>query len=154
MWIKYQIHCSDWFRKFRQGSTRNLISFGSHLDNKGVTIHSMTPNPSYMLVNRPPYIDYFKVPRITGCALSLIQQVNNMPSYSYAPNLSVPCMQSTFHSVKGHNRRLKSRSGDGSRHLGMWWTIILHISWFTVNSCKHAMVTHWPVRHALQQCCG
>ena len=40
--------------------------------------------------------------------------------------------QSTFHSVKGHNRTIKSRSGDGSRHLGMWWTIVLHISWSTV----------------------
>ena len=42
------------------------------------------------------------------------------------------CKQSTFHSVKGHNRTIKSRSGDGSRHLGMWWTIVLHISWSTV----------------------
>ena len=41
------------------------------------------------------------------------------------------CIQSTFHSVKGHNWR-KSRGGDGSRHLGMWWTIVLHISWSTV----------------------
>ena len=43
------------------------------------------------------------------------------------------CKQSTFQSVKGHNRRIKSRSGDGSRHLGMWWTIVLHISCSTVN---------------------
>ena len=42
------------------------------------------------------------------------------------------CQQSTFHSVKGHNRTIKSRSGDGSRHLGMWWTIVLHISWSTL----------------------
>ena len=38
------------------------------------------------------------------------------------------CIQSKVHSVKGHNRRQKSRSGDDSRHLGMWWTIVLHIS--------------------------
>ena len=43
------------------------------------------------------------------------------------------CKQSTFHSVKGHSRTIKSRSGDGSRHLGMWWTIVLHISWSTVS---------------------
>ena len=42
------------------------------------------------------------------------------------------CKQSTFHSVKVHNRTIKSRSGDGSRHFGMWWTIVLHISWSTV----------------------
>ena len=42
------------------------------------------------------------------------------------------CKQSTFHSVKVHNRTIKSQSGDGSRHLGMWWTIVLHISWSTV----------------------
>ena len=42
------------------------------------------------------------------------------------------CKQSTFQSVRGHNLRIKSRSGDGSRHLGMWWTIVLHISWSTV----------------------
>ena len=28
------------------------------------------------------------------------------------------CKRSTFQSVKGPNRRIKSRSGDGSRHLG------------------------------------
>ena len=43
---------------------------------------------------------------------------------------------STCYSVKGHNRTMKSRSGDGSRHLGMWWTIVLHISWPTVKQCK------------------
>ena len=43
------------------------------------------------------------------------------------------CKRSTFQSVKGHNRRIKSRSGDGSRHLGMWWTIVLHISWSAVH---------------------
>ena len=42
------------------------------------------------------------------------------------------CKQSTFQSVKGQNQRIKSRSGDGSRHLGMWRTIVLHISWSTV----------------------
>ena len=42
------------------------------------------------------------------------------------------CKQSTFQSVQVHNWRIKSRSGDGLRHLGMWWTIVLHISWFTV----------------------
>ena len=42
------------------------------------------------------------------------------------------CIQATFHSMKAHNRRIKSRSGDGLRHLGMWWTIVLHISWSTV----------------------
>ena len=41
--------------------------------------------------------------------------------------------QSTFQSVKGQNRRIKFRSGDGSHHLGMWWTIVLHISWSTVS---------------------
>ena len=51
MWIKYQIYRSDWSYKFRQGSTRSLISFGSHLDNEGVTILSMTPYLSYILVN-------------------------------------------------------------------------------------------------------
>ena len=46
----------------------------------------------------------------------------------------VACIQSTFHSMKGHNRRIKSRSGDDSHHLGMWWTIILRISWSRVGS--------------------
>ena len=46
------------------------------------------------------------------------------------------CIYSPFYSVKGHNRTIKSRSGDRSRHLGMWWTIVLHISWSTVKQCK------------------
>ena len=99
-----------WSCKFRHGSTCSLISLSSHLDNKYVTIHSMTPYPSYMPVSllsklfefpligsflgclwqlqkvvrhilrvyiswSPPHpADYFKVPRMTGCALFLIQQ--------------------------------------------------------------------------------
>ena len=47
------------------------------------------------------------------------------------------CKRSTFQSVKGPNRRIKSRSGDGSRHLGMWWTIVLHISWSTAARCRY-----------------
>ena len=43
------------------------------------------------------------------------------------------CKQSTFQSARGHNLRIKSRSGDGSRHFGIWWTIVLHISWSTVR---------------------
>ena len=43
---------------------------------------------------------------------------------------------STFYNVKDHNRTMKSRSGDGSRHPGMWWTIVLHIRWSTVKQCK------------------
>ena len=43
------------------------------------------------------------------------------------------CKQSTFHRVKVHNRTIRSRSGDGSRHLRMWWAIVLHISWSTVT---------------------
>ena len=43
------------------------------------------------------------------------------------------CKQSTFHSVKGHNRTILSWSGDCSCHLGMGWTIVLHISSSTVN---------------------
>ena len=52
------------------------------------------------------------------------------------------CRQSTFQCVKGHNRCIKSQSGDSSSHLGMWWTIVLHISWSTVEhtclSSKHS----------------
>ena len=47
------------------------------------------------------------------------------------------CKRSTFQRVKGPNRRIKSRSGDGSRHLGMFWTIVLHISWSTVARCRY-----------------
>ena len=42
------------------------------------------------------------------------------------------CKQSTFQSVRGHSLRIKSRSGDGSCRLGMWWTIVHHISWSMV----------------------
>ena len=51
MLIKYQIHRSDWSREFRQGNTCSLISLGSHLDNKYVTIHFMTPYRSNMSVS-------------------------------------------------------------------------------------------------------
>ena len=132
MWIKYQIHLSDWSRKFRQGSTRNvsLISFDSHLDNKDVTLHSLPPYPSYMLVSlrsklfefsltgsfsgvfaataksRPPHpaclhfmasttshgVVHHILPIISRSPEPLdghYLSYNNMPSYSYAPNLSV-----------------------------------------------------------------
>ena len=65
------------------------------------------------------------------------------------------CKQSTFQSVRGHDLRIKSRSGDGSRHLGMWWTIVLHISWSTVlmansisllgNNLYHLTLLYWLV---------
>ena len=35
----------------KKRSQSHNLCFGSHLDNKGVTIHSMTPYPSYMLVS-------------------------------------------------------------------------------------------------------
>ena len=58
------------------------------------------------------------------------------------------CKQWTFQSVSDHNRRIKSRSGDGSRHLGMWWTIVLHISWSTVrygrlHRGRHCILVMW-----------
>ena len=176
MWIKYQIHRSDWSRKFRQGSTRNvsLISFDSHLDNKDVTIYSMTHYPSYMLVSLRSKLFEFSltdsfleclrqrqkvvlhIPRVyiswrpphptesstTSCRLFQGPQNHWMGIISHTTTwLAIPthlicqfaCIQSTFHSMKAHNRRIKSRSGDGSPHLGMWWTIVLHISWSTVK---------------------
>ena len=66
---------------------------------------------------------------------------NNIPSYSYAPNLSV-----RVHTIniskreKSHSthkvpkrRRLALGGSPCSRHLGMWWTIVLHISWSTAS---------------------
>ena len=73
MWIRYQIHLSDWSRKFRQGSTRNvsLISFNSHLDNKDVTLHSLPPYPSYMLVSLLSKLFEFS---LTGSFLECLRQ--------------------------------------------------------------------------------
>ena len=121
----------DRSRKFRKGTTRSLISFGSHLDNKDVPIHSMTPYPSYMPVSllsklfdfsligsrfsgvfaataksRPPHpaclhfmasttsrgVVHLILPIISRSPESLdahYLSYNNMPNYSYAPNLSV-----------------------------------------------------------------
>ena len=171
MWIKYQIYRSDWSRKFRQVTTRSPLSFGSDLDNKGVTIHRMTPYPSYMLVSlrsklfssigsfleclRQRQKVVHHIPRVyiswrpphpaesatTSCRLFQGPQNHWMRTISHTTTCpaihmylicQVACIQSTFHSMKGHNRRIKSRSRDGSRHLGMWWTIVLHISWSTV----------------------
>ena len=169
MWIKYQIYRSDWSRKFRQGSTRSPLSFD--LDNKGVTIHPMTPYPSYMLVSLRSELFKFSsigsfleclrqrqkvvrhIPRVyiswrpphpaesstTSCRLfqgpqnhwiSTISHTTTCPAIHMHLICQVACIQS---SMKGHNPRIKSRSGDGSRHLGMWWTIVLHISWSTVK---------------------
>ena len=171
MWIKYQIHRSDWSRKFRQGSTCSLISFGSHLDNKYVTIHSMTPYPSYMPVSLlSKLFEFSLIGSFLGCLWQLRKVVRhipaclhfmasttsrgvvhhilpiisrspewldvhyfsykNMPSYSYAPNLSV-----RMHII---NILQRERSQSNHKcHLGMWWTIVLHISWSTVLIYRH-----------------
>ena len=195
MWIKYQIHRSDWFRKFRQGSTCNvsLISFDSHLDNKDVTIHSMTPYPSYMLVSLRSKLFEFSltgsfleclrqrqkvvihIPRVyiswrppyptesstTSCRLFQGPQNHWMGTISHTTTcLAIPthlicqfaCIQSTFHSMKAHNRRIKSRSGDGSRHLGMWWTIVFHISWSTVDSLCYLGTCRVRMKMTGQRC--
>ena len=70
--------------------------------------------------------------------MCIISHTTTCPAIHSHPICQFACIQSTFHSVKGHNRRIKSRSGDGSRHLGMWWTIVIHISWSTVTS-KHRL---------------
>ena len=43
------------------------------------------------------------------------------------------CIQSAFQRVKDHNWLIKSWSRVGLRHFGIWWTIILHISWSIVR---------------------
>ena len=80
MWIKYQIHRSDWSRKFRQGSTCSLISFGSHLDNTYVTIHSMTPYPSYMPVSLlSKLFEFSLIGSFLGCLWQLRKVVRHIP---------------------------------------------------------------------------
>ena len=157
----------------KKHSQSHNLCFGSHLDNKGVTIHSMTPYPSYMLVSLRSKLSEFsligsflgclrqrqKVVRhiirvyiswrpphpaessTTSCRLfqgaqnhwmGIISHTSTCPAIHMHLICQFACIQSTFHSVKGHNRRIKFRSGDGSRHLGMWWTIVIHISWSTV----------------------
>ena len=83
-------------------------------------------------VCRPPHPNGILSSTIqTGWALF---SINTTPPAIHTHLISrFACKQSTFHSVKGHNRTIKSRSGDGSRHLGMWRTIVLHISWSTVT---------------------
>ena len=77
----------------------------------------------------------------TSCRIFQGPQNDQMLTISYITTcpaihthliIQFACKQPTFHCVKGNNRATKSRSGDGSRHLGMWWTIVLHISWSTV----------------------
>ena len=82
-------------------------------------------------VCRPPHPNGILSSTIqTGWALF---SMNTTPPAIHTHLISrFACKQSTFHSVEVHNRTIKSRSGDGSRHLGMWWTIVLHISWSTV----------------------
>ena len=159
----------------KKHSQSHNLCFGSHLDNKGVTIHSMTPYPSYMLVSLRSKLSEFSligsfleclrqrqkvvrhIPRVyiswrpphpaesstTSCRLfqgpqniwmGTISHTSTCPAIHTHLICQFACIQSTFHRVKGHNRRIKSRSGDGSRHLGMWWTIVLHISWSTVGT--------------------
>ena len=172
----------------KKHSQSHNLCFGSRLDNKGVTIHSMTPYPSYMLVSLRSKLSEFSligsfleclrqwqkvvrhIPRVyiswrpphpaesstTSCRLFQGHQNHWMDTISYTSTCPAihmhlicqfACIQSTFHSVKGHNRRIKSRSGDGSRHLGMWWTIVLHISWSTVlNGPIDSLIQLWYFR--------
>ena len=171
MWIKYEIHRSDWSRKFH-----SLISLGFHLDNTYVTIHSMTPYPPCMPLSLLSKLFEFSligsflgcfwqlqkvvrhIPRVyiswrpphpaesstTSCRIFQGPQNDWMRTISYITTcpaipthliIQFACKQPTFHCMKGHNRTTKSRSGDSSRHLGMWWTIVLYISWSTVSGC-------------------
>ena len=80
MWIKYQIHRSDWSRKFRQGSTCSLISLGSHLDNKYVTIYSMAPYPSYMPVSLlSKLFEFSLIGSFLGCLWQLQKVFRHIP---------------------------------------------------------------------------
>ena len=81
MWIKYQIHRSDWSGKFRQGSTCSLISLDfSHFDNKYATIHSMTPYPSYMPVSLlSKLFEFSLIGGFLGCLWQLQKVVRHIP---------------------------------------------------------------------------
>ena len=54
------------------------------------------------------------------------------------------CIQSTFQSVKGHNRRIKSRSGEGSHHLGMCWSTVTVGLCSRLRSAESSLVVWTP----------
>ena len=132
----------------KKHSQSHNLCFGSHLDNKGVTIHSMTPYPSYMLVSLRSKLSEFSligsflgclrqrqkvvrhIPRVyiswrpphpaesstTSCRLfqgaqnhwmGIISHTSTCPAIHMHLICQFACIQSTFHSVKGHNRRIQ-----------------------------------------------